>query len=55
MENSESGIGAWRIAREGDGIQLQIYYEDDQRWRFIRLSCSELLTLIDALKEVVGR
>jgi len=55
MENGESGIGASRIVREGDGIQLQVYYEDDKRWRFIRLSRAELCTLIDALKEVVGQ
>jgi hypothetical protein len=48
-------MGVWRVVREGDGIQLQTYYEDENRWLWVRLSRAQLLTLIDALNEVVGK
>jgi hypothetical protein len=55
MEKSDRAIGAWRIVREGDGIQLQVLRIDEQKWTYISMTRAELMTFIDALNEVVQK
>jgi hypothetical protein len=54
MDIEEQPKREWGIAREGYGVQLQIYWKPVQAWVFVRLSPADIQDLISELRAIVG-
>ncbi len=49
MGTSDVQDGAFRLALEGDGVQVQIYCAEEKRWVLVRMTRDQVRTLVGAL------
>lgn len=49
MDTSDVQDGSFRLALEGDGVQVQIYCAEEKRWVLVRMTRDQVRTLAGAL------
>jgi hypothetical protein len=51
METPDLPTGIFRLALEGDGVQLQLYHAEEKRWIFVRMTRGQVRGLVSALNQ----